>query len=358
MHMHDLFVALLAHGASDLHLSPHYPPMMRHRGDLVPMAAQPVLSGPDIDALVQSVLTEGQKKQFEDESDLDFAFSFMDRSRFRGNVMRKHTGTGAVFRTIPSKVLTLAELKLPENVCKLVHRTAGLILVTGPTGSGKSTTLAAMLDHINANRSGHILTVEDPVEFVHQPKLCAITHREIGRDVVGFAEAIRSASREDVDVLLVGELRGPETMRLALQAASSGMLVFATVHTNSAPATIERFINAFSADQQPAIRGMLSEALTAIVAQQLLKTADGKGRVAVQEVLVGTKAVSATIREGKTAMLQSLIQSGRGEGMQSMDDTLYKLIQEKVITQADALAKAVDQENFIRMTANGKEAQF
>lgn len=346
--LHPLFDALLAAKGSDLHLSPNYPPMLRVRGDLVALPGHGPLSADAVDRLIFGVLTEPQQQQFTQEHDLDFAYPFEDKARFRGNVMRKETGTGAVFRTIPSRVLTLAELHAPVNVSRLTAAQSGLILVTGPTGSGKSTTLAGMLDAINSSRRGHILTVEDPVEFVHQPKSCAITHREVGRDTASFAEAIRSASREDVDVLLVGELRGAETMRLALQAASSGVLVFATVHTNSAPATIERFINAFSAEQQPAIRGMLAECLTAIVAQQLLKTADGHGRVAVQEVLVGTKAVSATIRENKITMLTSLIQSGRGEGMQSMDDTLYKLVQDKKITAADAIAKAVDKENFAR----------
>lgn len=346
--LHALFDALLAQGGSDLHLSPNYPPMQRLHGDLVALPGADVLTADAVWALVAPVLTEPQAQAFGRDNDLDFAYPYLDRARFRGNLARKHTGVGAVFRTIPSRVLSLSELKLPDIVARLARARSGLILVTGPTGSGKSTTLAALLDAINASRAGHILTVEDPVEFVHQPQLSAITHREVGRDVPSFADAIRSASREDIDVLLVGELRGPETMLLALQAASSGALVFATVHTNSAPATIERFINAFSADQQPAVRGMLAECLTAIVAQQLLKTANGRGRVAVQEVLVGTRAVGATIREGKTTMLASIIQSGRGDGMQSMDDALQKLVLDKVVTQADALAKAVDKESFAR----------
>lgn len=346
--MHSLFDAMLEARASDLHLSAHYPPMVRVRGDLVPLGGHAPLTPEAVQQLVFSLLSEQQHRTFAQEHDLDFAYPFLDKARFRGNILRKITGIGAVFRTIPSRVLSLEELHTPETIRRLVHATSGLILVTGPTGSGKSTTLAAMLDAINNNRKGHILTVEDPVEFVHKPKNCAITHREVGRDVASFADAIRSATREDVDVLLVGELRGAETMRLALQAASSGVLVFATVHTNSAPATIERFINAFSADQQPAIRGMLAECMTAIVAQQLLKTADGAGRIAVQEVLVGTKAVSATIRENKISMLTSLIQSGRAEGMQGMDDTLYKLVQSNTITAKDALSKAVDKENFLR----------
>jgi len=354
--LHTLFDAMLEAKASDLHLSPSYPPMVRVRGDLTALPGHTALPAQIVEQLVFDILSPLQRQQFDHENDLDFAYPFLDRARFRGNVLRKHTGVGAVFRTIPSRVLSLDELHAPEPVVRLTQGTSGLILVTGPTGSGKSTTLAGMLDAINSSRKGHILTVEDPVEFVHVPKKCAITHREVGRDVATFADAIRSSGREDVDVLLVGELRGPETMRLALQAASSGVLVFATVHTNSAPATIERFINAFGADQQPAIRGMLAECLTAIVAQQLLKTADGKGRIAVQEVLVGTKAVSASIRENKISMLTNLIQSGRGEGMQGMDDTLYRLVQDKKITAADALAKAVDKENFLRYPGMGDMA--
>ena len=214
---------------------------------------------------------------FQERGDLDFAYGYEDKARFRANYLNKSSGVGAVFRTIPSKIPTAKQLSLPPAVIGLADRQAGLVLVTGPTGSGKSTTLAAMLSHINQSRAGHILTIEDPVEFVHEPLQCQVTHREVGVDTPSFAEAIRSAGREDADVILVGELRGPETMRLALQLASFGVLVFATVHTNSTAATIDRFVNAFSAAQQPAIRGMLSDALTGIVAQQLLRTADGTG---------------------------------------------------------------------------------
>lgn len=347
----QLFDTMLAQGASDLHISPNYPPMLRSRGDLEPIAGAKPLTDAAIQKLLYEILNPTQKAQFETENDLDFAHNFGTKARFRGNYMRKTTGVGAVFRVIPTKILTMEQLKLPDAIRRLAEQKVGLVLVTGPTGSGKSTTLASMIDYINKSRAGHILTVEDPVEFVHQPQKCQVTHREVGRDVPSFQDAIRSSGREDADVVLVGELRGAETMRLALQAASSGVLVFATVHTNSAPATIDRFINAFQADQQPAIRGMLSECLTGIVAQQLLKTADGKGRCAVQEILVGNRAVASIIREGKTMMLPSLIQAGRQEGMQSMDDTLLALVKEGKIKAADALAKAVDKETFIKNPA-------
>jgi twitching motility protein PilT len=344
-----LFDAMLAQKASDLHLAAGYPPMLRVRGDLVPLAQQPVLTPQAVENYLQDLLSPMQRQIFAAENDLDFAHAFADKARFRGNYFRKTSGMGAVFRVIPTQIQTLEELRLPEVTRRLTESRAGLILVTGPTGSGKSTTLAAMLDAINSSRRGHILTIEDPVEFVHRPQNCQITHREVGRDVPSFADAIRSAGREDADVILVGELRNAETMRLALQAASSGALVFATVHTNSAASTIDRFINAFPAEQQPAIRGMLAECLTGIVAQQLLKRADGKGRLAVQEILLGNRAVAAIIRDGKTMMLTSLMQSGRAEGMQTMDSMLESLVRDGSLKAVDALTKAVDKENFAKV---------
>ena len=231
----------------------------------------------------------------------------------------------------------------------LANLQSGLVLVTGPTGSGKSTTLAAMLVHINRTREGHILTIEDPVEFVLKPKKCQFTHRVVGEDTPSFADAIRSAGRENADVILVGELRGRETMKMALQLASFGILIFATVHTNSAPATIDRFVNAFPANQQPQIRGMLAGSLAGIVAQQLLRRADGSGRVAAQEILIGTSGVAAAIREAKTAMLTSLIQSGGSHGMQSIDAVLAGLVAQSIVTPQDALEKAADKDSFARI---------
>lgn len=347
------FELMLSEKASDLHLSVGYPPMLRLKGDLVPHGKTP-LDETRMRALLDELIVDDQTREaFHRERDLDFAYSLPDgkggfKARFRCNYLYKHTGPGAVFRTIPSKILSAEELGLPAQIIELAKRRSGLFMVTGPTGSGKSTTLAAMLSWINHNREGHILTIEDPVEFVHQPARCLITHREVGIDVPSFADAIRSAGRENADVILVGELRGPETMRLALQLASYGVQIFATVHTNSAAATIDRFINVFPAGQQPAIRGMLGESLGGIIAQQLLKRADGSGRIAAHEILIGNTAVSTCIRENRTSMINSLIQSSAREGMQGMDATLDTLVREGKITAQDALDKALDKNSFAK----------
>jgi twitching motility protein PilT len=302
-------------------------------------------------SLLFEILDTEEQARITGELDLDFAYGYGDKARFRANYFYKTTGLAAVFRTIPSRVLALDDLGCPEVVRKISERRSGLILVTGPTGSGKSTTLAAMLDHINRSRACHILTIEDPVEFVHQPARAQVTHREVGQDAGSFASAIRSAGREDADVILIGELRTNETMKLALQMASSGTLVFGTVHTNSAPATIERIVNAFPADDQPQVRGMLAESLTAIVAQQLLKTADGKGRLAVHEILLGSPALAAMIREGKTFQIVSLMQSGGASGMQTMDSALERAVQKGLVTAEDALEKAIDKETFQKLVS-------
>ncbi len=344
----SLFDQLLAEKGSDLHLSVGYPPMIRKHGDLTPLP-QPSLTVPVIEKLLREIVDGERWQRFKDDWDLDFAYGYDTKARFRANYLMKTTGPGAVFRTIPSTVLTAKELNLPEACITLAERRAGLVLVTGPTGSGKSTTLAAMLDHINDTRPGHILTVEDPVEFVHKPKRCLITHREVGLDTPSFQDAIRSAGRENADVILVGELRGAETMRLALQLASFGVLIFATVHTNSAAATIERFVNAFPSDRQPQIRGMLADSLAGIVAQQLLRRAGGGGRTAAHEILMSNTGVASAIRESKTAMLPSLMQAGARDGMQTMDACLQKLMQAKVITAHDAMEKALDKESFSRL---------
>ena len=344
----QLFDQLLARGGSDLHLSVGYPPLARHKGDLVALSDQ-AIERTEMERLLYELLDEERRAHFERTWDLDFAYAFGDRARFRANYLVKTTGPGAVFRVIPSRVLTATELGLPPAIVGLADRRAGLVLVTGPTGSGKSTTLAAMVSHINHTRAGHILTVEDPVEFVHTPERCQITHREIGLDAPSFQDAIRSAGRENADVILIGELRGPDTMRLALQLASFGVLIFATVHTNSAAATIERFVNAFPAAQQPQIRGLLSDSLAGIVAQQLLKRADGGGRAAAHEILIGNPAISAAIRESKTSMIPSLIQAGGRDGMQTMDAVLERLVKEGTIAARTALDKASDKENFSRV---------
>jgi twitching motility protein PilT len=342
------FDVLLERGGSDLHLSIGYPPMIRAHGELVAIANDR-LDHSTVVRLMDELISEDKRLYFHAHRDLDFAYGYEDKARFRANYLYKTTGPGAVFRTIPSEILTVDQLGLPKAAIDLAEKRSGLVLVTGPTGSGKSTTLAAMLDHINRNREGHILTIEDPVEFVHTPKKCQITHREVGDDTPSFADAIRSAGRENADVILVGELRGRETMQMALQLASFGILIFATVHTNSAPATIERFVNAFPANQQSQIRGMLADSLAGIVAQQLLRKADGTGRVAAQEILIGTSGVAAAIREAKTTMLTSLIQSGGSYGMQSIDAVLAKLVEEGTVSPADALEKAADKDSFAKL---------
>jgi len=342
-----LFDQLLERGGSDLHLTPGYPPMLRVRGHLVPEGGRP-LSTEEIEAMLLPLLGPDQRAQFETTGDLDFAHAHGTKARFRANYLKKLSGTGAVFRAIPTIIKTLDELGVPPGVRKLAELRAGLVLVTGPTGSGKSTTLAAMIDHINRTRSGHILTIEDPVEFVHQPRKCLITHKEVGEHVPTFLDAIRSAGRENADVILVGELRGAETMKAALQLASFGILIYATVHTNSAAATIDRYVNAFPADQQPQIRGLLADSLAGVVAQQLLPKIDG-GRVAAHEILLGNLALASLIREGKTQQVPSFIQSGVSEGMQAMDSALEKLVKGGVVKPEDALEKALDKEAFSKL---------
>ena len=343
----SLFDRLLEKGGSDLHLSPNYPPMLRLRGTLVPDGASPLTSA-QIEAMLMPLLTPEQKTQFQTTGDLDFAHQHGTKARFRANYLRKLTGVGAVFRAIPTIIKTLDELGVPAGIRRLADIKAGLVLVTGPTGSGKSTTLAAMIDHVNKTRAGHILTIEDPVEFVHRSQRCTITHKEVGEHVPTFLDAIRSAGRENADVILVGELRGAETMKAALQLASFGILIYATVHTNSAGATIDRYVNVFPAEQQPQIRGLLADSLIGVVAQQLLPRADGKGRVAAHEILIGSSGLAALIREGKTQQVPSYIQSGAGEGMQTMDSTLERLTREGAVSPQTALEKAQDKEAFAK----------
>ena len=344
-----LFDQLLDRKGSDLHLAIGYPPLCRVRGELAPLREQPI-SADELDEWLFDIVNPVQKKQIVEELDLDFAYAHA-RARFRANYFYRTSGLGAVFRFIPSVVPTLDQLGCPPAIRALSERRSGLVLVTGPTGSGKSTTLAAMIHHINVNRSCHILTIEDPVEFVHGSIRAQVTHREVGADAPNFATAIRSAAREDPQVILVGELRNNETMKLALQLASFGILVFATVHTNSAPATIERIINSFPADEQPQIRGLLAESLVGIVAQQLLKTADEKGRIAAHEILLGSTGIASMIREGKTFQIASLMQAGQSQGMQTIDMALERLVLAGKISPAAALEKASDKENFRRLLA-------
>jgi twitching motility protein PilT len=348
-----LFDALLKENGSDLHLGVNYPPLMRLRGDLVSMREEP-LTVDEMESLLFEIATPEQHKTITENLDLDFAYAYQDKARFRANYFYKTTGLAAVFRTIPTKILTLDDLRCPPSIRKLSERRAGLVLVTGPTGSGKSTTLAAMIDHINKTRACHVLTIEDPVEFVHNAQKAQITHREIGIHASTYAHAIRSAGREDPNVILIGELRTNETMKLALQLASFGILVFATVHTNSAAATIDRIVNAFPADEQPQVRGMLAESLAGIVAQQLLRTADGKRRVAVPEILLGSAALASMIRENKTFQIPSMMQGGQAQGMQTMDMALDRYVKDGTVSFESALEKAIDKESFAKAYKKGE----
>lgn len=347
------FDELLERKASDLHLGIGYPPLLRIRGELVPLRDTP-MDAEEMEDLLFEIATPEEREKITSELDLDFAYQYGDKGRFRVNYLYRHAGLGAVFRIIPTKILTLDDLGCPPVIRKLSDKRNGLILVTGPTGSGKSTTLAAMIDHINSTREAHVLTIEDPVEFVHQSKKSQVTHREVGQHAPSFAAAIRNAGRENADVILIGELRTNETMKLALQLASFGILVFGTVHTNSAAATIDRIINAFPADEQPQVRGMLAESLVAIVAQQLLKTADGKGRVAAHEILIGNSALASMIREGKTYQIPNIMQVGQSQGMQTMDMSLERLVDKGTITPDVALEKAIDKETFQKVMAGKK----
>jgi twitching motility protein PilT len=339
------FKEMEANGASDLHMVVGFPPLIRQRGALVPLE-HPVLTPESNLKILFEILSSEQQAYLEKNRDFDVAYELNDVGRFRCNFLYQHHGIGAVFRIIPTKILTLEDLKLPPAVKTIAEFTKGLVLVTGPTGSGKSTTLAAIIDYINESRDGHIITIEDPLEFVHLNKKCIFTQREIGSHANSFAEALEVASREDPNIILVGEMRDLETIALALTCAEFGILVFGTLHTNSAPKTIDRIINAFPADQQGQTRAMLSESLRAVVAQQLVKTKDDKGRRAAVEILIGSSALANMIREAKFSQIHSLIQTGSTSGMQSMDQHLKQLIEEGEITREAAYEKAIDKNLF------------
>jgi twitching motility protein PilT len=324
--------------ASDLHLSAGLPPMIRVDGDIRRLNV-PAMEDREVRKLIYDIMADRQRRDYEEFFETDFSFEVPGVSRFRVNVFNQARGAGAVFRTIPSEVLTLEDLGLGTVFRQLSMLPRGLVLVTGPTGSGKSTTLAAMIDYINDNRYEHILTIEDPVEFVHRSKRCLINQREVHRDTHGFAPALRSALREDPDVILVGELRDLETIRLALTAAETGHLVFGTLHTTSAAKTIDRIIDVFPGDEKSMVRSMLSESLQAVVSQTLLKRMGG-GRVAAHEILIATAAVRNLIREDKVAQIYSAIQTGGNLGMQTLDAALAKLVADNVVARDEAQAKA------------------
>ncbi len=343
------FTEMKERGASDLHLVVGFPPLLRLNGELVPLDRHPVLTAESCRDILNEILSPAQQAQVEKSRDFDMAYELEGIGRFRCNILFQHRGIGGVFRIIPTKILTIEQLNLPDIVRTIAAFTRGLVLVTGPTGSGKSTTLAAIVDYINDNWAKHIITIEDPLEFVHPNKKCIFTQREIGSHARSFADALMVASREDPDIILVGEMRDLETISLALTCAELGILVFGTLHTNSASKTIDRIINAFPADQQTQTRSMLSESLKAVVAQQLLKTKDGRGRCAAVEILIGSNALASTIREGKINQINSLIQTSTRQGMQTMDQHLTKLLEEDKITAEAAYEKALDKNLFLKL---------
>jgi twitching motility protein PilT len=340
-----LFVEMKAQGASDLHMSVGHPPMLRLKGALVPMKFK-ALTNEALEKLVFEVMRPDQVETFKQKSDMDFSYSVEGVARFRGNAFRDHRGIGAVFRIIPTDIKTLAEMGYPEGVKKIAQMRKGLVLVTGPTGSGKSTTLASIIHEINLTLNGHIITIEDPIEFVHQSRQCLVSQREIHYHSKSFANALKSACREDPDVILVGEMRDYETIRLALSAAELGVLVFGTLHTNGAAQSIDRIIDVFPEDAQAQARSMLADSLQGVVSQLLLRTADGKGRCAVQEILMGSQALTALIREGKSAQITSIIQTGQAEGMCTFDQALKGYVQSGKITKEAAYAVASDKRQF------------
>ncbi|MCU7851466.1 MAG: type IV pilus twitching motility protein PilT [Candidatus Thiodiazotropha sp. (ex Monitilora ramsayi)] len=342
MDIAELLAFSVKHNASDLHLSAGLPPMIRVDGDIRRINV-PALEHKVVHALVYDIMNDKQRKDFEEFLETDFSFEIPGLARFRVNAFNQARGASAVFRTIPSKVLTLEDLGCPQTFREIVDVPRGLVLVTGPTGSGKSTTLAAMMDYKNDNDYSHILTIEDPIEFVHASKKCLINQREVHRDTLGFAEALRSALREDPDIILVGELRDLETIRLALTAAETGHLVFGTLHTSSAAKTIDRIIDVFPAGEKSMVRSMLSESLRSVIAQTLLKKIGG-GRIAAWEIMVGTPAIRNLIREDKVAQMYSAIQTGQAYGMQTMDQALKELVQKGIVSRLDAKAKAQNKE--------------
>ncbi len=345
MDITELLAFSVKNKASDLHLSSGLPPMIRVHGDVRRINLPPT-EHKDVHAMVDDIMNDAQRKHYEDNFECDFSFEIPNLARFRVNAFNQNRGAGAVFRTIPSKVLTLEDLNAPRVFKDISEYPRGIVLVTGPTGSGKSTTLAAMINHINENQHAHILTVEDPIEFVHESKKCLINQREVGPHTHSFSNALRSALREDPDVILVGEMRDLETIRLALTAAETGHLVFGTLHTSSAAKTIDRVVDVFPAAEKEMVRSMLSESLRAVISQTLLKTKDGAGRVAAHEIMIGTPAIRNLIRESKVAQMYSAIQTGAQLGMQTLDQCLLDLVRRNVVSAIEARGKAANKDAF------------
>ena len=344
MDITELLAFSAKQGASDLHLSSGLPPMIRVDGD-VRRINLPPMEHKEVHGLIYDIMNDKQRKDYEEFLETDFSFEVPGVARFRVNAFNQNRGAGAVFRTIPSKVLTMEDLGMGQVFKDISSVPRGLVLVTGPTGSGKSTTLAAMMDYINDTRYEHILTIEDPIEFVHESKKCLVNQREVHRDTLGFNEALRSALREDPDIILVGELRDLETIRLALTAAETGHLVFGTLHSTSAAKTIDRVVDVFPAEEKSMVRSMLSESLQAVISQTLMKKMGG-GRIAAHEIMIGTPAIRNLIREDKIAQMYSSIQTGGSIGMQTLDQCLERLLQKGLISREQARAKAKMPDNF------------
>ncbi len=346
MDISDLLAFSVKNKASDLHLSAGLPPMIRVHGDVRKINV-PSMDHTQVHGMVYDIMNDGQRKVYEETLECDFSFEIPNLARFRVNAFNHNRGSGAVFRTIPSKILTLEQLNCPPIFKEIANTPRGIVLVTGPTGSGKSTTLAAMVDYVNENEMGHILTVEDPIEFVHTSKKCLINQREVGPHTLSFQNALRSALREDPDVILVGEMRDLETIRLALSAAETGHLVFGTLHTSSAAKTVDRIVDVFPAAEKEMVRSMLSESLRAVISQTLCKTKDEQGRVAAHEIMIGTPAIRNLIRENKVAQMYSSIQTGQNIGMQTLDQNLQDLVRRNVISAQEARGKAANKESII-----------
>ncbi len=343
------FNMLHEYGGSDLHLTTGSQPLMRLRGQLQRVKYK-VMEHDELKTMLYEITPEAKVKEFEELGDVDFAHEVPGLARYRVNFFMQHWGIAAVFREIPQTILTVEQLGLTPRLCDLAMMNKGLVLVTGPTGSGKSTTLAAIIDHANKNRRDHILTIEDPIEFVHKSQGCVINQREVGRDTKSFKAALRGALREDPDIILVGEMRDLETIQLALEAAETGHLVFSTLHTINAAKTVDRIIEVFPEETQAQIRTSFGECMRAIVSQTLFKRIDKPGRVAAQEILVGTPSVRNLIREGKVHQLASVLQTGRDHGMQTMDDEIFRLVEAGIISPADGLVQATNKEKFANVT--------
>ncbi len=346
MDISDLLAFSVKNKASDLHLSAGLPPMIRVHGDVRKINV-PAMDHSQVHDMVYDIMNDGQRKVYEETLECDFSFEIPNLARFRVNAFNHNRGSGAVFRTIPSKILSLEQLNCPPIFKDIANTPRGICLVTGPTGSGKSTTLAAIIDYINENEFGHILTVEDPIEFVHTSKKCLINQREVGPHTLSFNNALRSALREDPDVILVGEMRDLETIRLALSAAETGHLVFGTLHTSSAAKTVDRIIDVFPAAEKEMVRSMLSESLRAVISQTLCKTKDEQGRVAAHEIMIGTPAIRNLIRENKVAQMYSSIQTGQNIGMQTLDQNLQDLVKRNIISANEARGKAANKDSIM-----------